>query len=290
MGSAIQVYPHGASAAWVSGHVPEGLPPRGECGGWSAKSARSNSRFLWSVLQDELTGIGVAGSFTVRECPDSNRDWKALREAFFWRQRQRGLLRLHWLTEFQRRGVPHLHFSAYFANERPGDPVRDHFLAPALKADWLELAGSRFGAQVWGQDAKPIDSVQGWLEYVAKHGARGAAHYQRSQESLPAGWHGVTGRMWGKLGEWPTDEPMGFDLEPRAFYAYRRIVRAQRIADARSLRNPARRARAIRAARRTLLNPDPKASRCRGVSGWIDRSSVLRVFDLLASCGFQIAC
>ena len=68
-------------------------------------------RFLYSVLTPELPVsaigvplLGLSGSLTLRDCPPSHDDWKTLREALFFRLRRKGLYRLHWLTEWQKRG------------------------------------------------------------------------------------------------------------------------------------------------------------------------------------------
>jgi hypothetical protein len=110
----IQVYRHGMTAG-----VPPSMPPspthrRGDVQGWSKNATRSNTRFLYSVDETKLTGHGCAVTLTIRDCPPSAQDWKRLREALFVRLRRMGLVRAHWLTEWQRRGVPHLHGALWF--------------------------------------------------------------------------------------------------------------------------------------------------------------------------------
>ena len=94
----------------------------------------------------------------------------------------------------------------------------------------------------------------GWLQYLSKHAARGAAHYQRAQGSIPSGWEGMTGRMWGHLGDFPTHEPLGLELDDCGWFRFRRIVRGWRCAQARSERkvSPGR----IKSARRMLCCSD----------------------------------
>ncbi|WP_213058401.1 rolling circle replication-associated protein, partial [Escherichia coli] len=100
-----------------------GIPPmknnherakRGEVKGWSKSASRNNTKFLRSVHVPDLTGAAVAFTLTIRDCPPSSEDWKILRENFIKRLRRAGMVRLHWLTEWQQRGVPHLHGIAYF--------------------------------------------------------------------------------------------------------------------------------------------------------------------------------
>ena len=133
--------------------------------------------------------------------------------------------------------------------------------ALAVVDAWVAVCGTepdparpgelRNRAEPWSQEAVPIDTPAGWFGYVAKHAARGAAHYQRARMArdyegdpadrkgdpakraipLPAGWN-KTGRMWGYLGRWPRREGLRLTVDDRAFYRYRRVVRASRKATA----------------------------------------------------------
>lgn len=274
----LKLYPNGLTG---------GVPPRkcnpapalrDECKGWSLRSSRGNTRFLYSVRSPELpcatTGealIGLSASLTLRRIPESHDEWKQLREAFLVRLRRKGLYRLHWLTEWQRRGAPHLHAAMWFyrsAAERvvaPYDVPVEAF--PALvKSDWLELTTARYRAEPGGQDIKLIFDEVGWLQYLSKHAARGAAHYQRALGSIPAGWE-KTGRMWGHIGDFPTSEPLGFELSNRHWFEFRRMVRGWRLSQSRVSKEP--QGRRIRSARHMLTCKDPTLSRVRGVSEWI---------------------
>lgn len=205
-----------------------------------------------------------------------------MREAFLARQRRRGLIRLHWLTEMQARGVPHLHGCAFF--DPAGIDCTQGQLPLAVIADWLELA-SGFYTSLHAQDAKPILSVLGWLEYLSKHAARGARHYQRCRETLPVQWQGRTGRMWGHVGEWPTDDPVALTLDMAGFYRLRRLHRAYKLSTARALPQGRRKARAVRAARRSLQCANPDAAPFRGISGWIPQEVTLAMVGFLAGAG-----
>lgn len=123
-----------------------------------------------------------------------------------------------------------------------------------------------------------MDDV-GWLQYLSKHASRGAAHYQRAMSTIPKGWQ-KTGRMWGHLGDFPTREPQGLELDDRDWFKFRRIVRGWRLAQARGRKlfsedlgrrflDEQTRRRRIKSARRMLQCKDPLLSRCRGVSEWI---------------------
>lgn len=89
-----------------------------------------------------------------------------------------GMVRLHWVTEWQRRGVPHLHCAIWF-------PDAYDTITPTRA--WVEVA-SAYGAGLRGQHARIIDGPVGWFQYLAKHAARGVKHYQRTADSIPEGW------------------------------------------------------------------------------------------------------
>ena len=69
-------------------------------------ATRRNTEFLMSVKTDQLTGAGVALTLTVRDCPPTADDWHRLRRAWEKRMVRAGMLRLHWVTEWQRREFP----------------------------------------------------------------------------------------------------------------------------------------------------------------------------------------
>jgi hypothetical protein len=153
-----------------------------------------------------------------------------------------------------------------------------------------------------GQDIKVIDSMVGWLKYLAKHGSRSKYHYQRSAK--PSEWDS-SGRVWGKGGEWPTrltEHDLG-----RNFYAFRRLVRRWRIADARvplvihdadgnvfcrpgdsiyskffpSYLKAPRNSKRIRQARRCLLSGDRASSSVRGMSEWVPEGLAFAMLGFL---------
>lgn len=293
----VKLYPNGLTGG-VPPRICSSAPAlRDECKGWSLRSSRGNTRFLYSVRSPDLprsaTGeplIGLSASLTLRRIPDSHSEWLSVRRAFVERLRRKGLYRLHWLTEWQRRGAPHLHAAMWFdqsAAERVvipyGVPVEAF---PALvKADWLELTTVRYRAEPDGQDIKPIFDEVGWLQYLSKHAARGAAHYQRALGSIPAGWE-KTGRMWGHLGDFPTSEPLGLDLSDLAWFEFRRMVRAWRLSQSRASKAP--RGRRIRSARHMLTCKDPLLSRVRGVSEWIPVDLGLSMVEWLSKSGQEV--
>lgn len=258
----VRVYRHGVSGGVAANAGGGGK--RGKIAGWSLGSARSNTRFLYSVREHELTGHGLALSLTVKNLPSSHAVWHKIRTAWIKRLRRLGLIRLHWCVEWQKRGHPHLHAAVFL--DGPETPAR---MEAPIQA-WLAVCAAQgVEAGSMSQHVSTIDKVLGWLQYLSKHAARGAGHYQRAKGTMPPGWDS-TGRLWGHVGDWPRDLPLEVVLEDEAWFRFRRIMRGARIARARSLRSWGM----LRAARRSLRVASKEAGPYRGVSGWIDGPAV----------------
>lgn len=229
---------------------------RGRVTGWSPGAARRNIAFLRSVDDDKLDGVGLAITLTIRDCPEGSAEWSKAIDTWIKRQRRAGLIRLHWVMEFQRRGVPHLHCAVWYDREKIREiegnraihglqAVSNPHMAKAHKrgeehvikagmgavADWIEIT-EKWGTGSKGQQVRPIDGPVGWFQYMAKHCGRGRQHYQRQQEALPAVWTSSP-RVWGKSGVWTLSEPADATVGNRQWYRLRRLVRAQRVARAR---------------------------------------------------------
>ena len=178
-------------------------------------------------------------------------------------------------------------------------------ILPALiKADWLQLTAP-YRSSGKGQEIKPISDEVGWLQYLSKHASRGAAHYQRAMSTIPKGWQ-KTGRMWGHLGDFPTREPLGLELDDAGWFRFRRIVRGWRLAQARGRKSFSKdlarrlldeqtRCRRIKSARRMLqckvfadVEVVERLSRCRGVSEWIPLALGLSIAEVLARAGHAV--
>lgn len=249
--------------------------------GWTDRSTRSNTRFLYSVDERKLTGHGFALSLTIKECPGTADDWKAVRNAFIRRLRRMGMVRLHWLTEWQRRGVPHMHAAVWFDAELR---ERDPFAIATIARHWQEAA-SAFGAGRKGQHIAQIDDSIGWFQYLSKHAVRGLKHYQRSSDNMPAGWV-TTGRMWGHVGDWPALDAIAFRIDHQAAAALRRIIRGWRRADARAAGDRHR----IRSARQMLKCNQRELSTVRGISEWFPQELADLALLNLATRGFDVRC
>lgn len=203
------------------------VPERGASQGWTRAVSRRNTDFLLSVQSEQLTGHGFALSLTIKDCPATAQDWQKARRAFVKRLERLGLVRLHWLTEWQRRGVPHLHAAVWFAQPVDPDVIRAHWLG--------STAYYRSGP--FSQHVAPITGPAGWFEYLAKHATRGVTHYQRAVALVPVGWKVSTGRMWGHIGDWPCADSKEVDPPRAVFHQYRRLMLRYQVGKARRQRD-----------------------------------------------------
>jgi hypothetical protein len=251
---------------------------RGLVKGWTRETVRRHTKWLYAIKVERLEGYGYALTLTMRDCPDTSDSFHRLRRTVFDRFSRMNPTRLHWVIEWQKRGVPHMHLALYFDRElTPQEEFK-------LKFHWFEVAG-QYGINLEAQYLLPITGPAGWLQYLSKHAARGAAHYQR--QGKPLGWE-KTGRLWGHQGDWPEEEPMRFDVPRQAFFRYRRLVRSWRLADARAETDPDTRRRRIRSARRMLKSNDRTMSEVRGISEWIGQDTLLIFLAILAQQGYPV--
>jgi len=280
----VTVTPNGINGGFGGGN--KSPKERGELKGWSAGSARRNMRFLQSVQTSELDGVGLAITLTVKDCPASHDEWSTLRDSFVKFLQRRKLIRLHWVTEWQSRGAPHFHMSAYFPEEYvQSNPLLLH----EIMHQWLDLT-AHLGTLPRGQHFAEIDGGAGWQKYVSKHASRGYAHYQREQSTIPKGWE-KTGRLWGKSGTWPTDQAKVF-MDDKSFHRLRRMMRRYLIAEAQQARQQAqgykdqrkhREARQrVSYLRGMLKRSNRKISEVRGISEWVPDEISKAMINLLA--------
>lgn len=274
----VKAYRNGMTAG-VGNTRPVG-GPRGIVNGWSTSAVRRHKRWLYSVRSGDLTGQGYALTLTLRTTPLSHRDWARLLKVYMGWLDRFGALRWHWVVEWQRRGTPHLHMAVYF---REPLPYRGYELLTA----WLERT-QEYGTRLDGQKVLPIDGPVGWLQYLSKHASRGVAHYQR--QGKPAGWE-KTGRLWGKGGDWPTEDPIAAEVEMGTYWRLRRLVQRYVIADARTAalhyagdeKKSAAAWDRVGWLRRSRKTGDYNLSRVRGMSEWVPQSVLL---ELLVCAGW----
>jgi len=218
----IHILPNGGTL-FTPSPTSKNTPTRTECIGWSRAVSRRNTDFLLSVDSDQLQGFGYALTLTIRECPESPNDWQRARLKLVHRLRRMGMIRMHWLTEWQRRQVPHLHAAVWFSSEFTPSQIISHWMA----------AASPFGCATDAQFVAPIAGAPGWFEYLAKHAARSITNYQRSPANVPPQWQGKTGRMWGKLGSWPVSDIKAVEVPASVEFQYRRLLMRYQVGKAR---------------------------------------------------------
>ena len=173
-----------ASSHLIRGQSQVGGGQRGVIVGWSSNAARRNQQFLQSVDYSAMPSGGHAVTLTVRALP-SPLEWQRTRRRLLWWLAKRGAS-VHWVTEWQRRGVPHLHLAVWGVEGRE------------VVAWWLEHTDS--GAS--GQHTRRIRTPAIWAQYCAKHGQRGVNHYQRNKATLVGDWRTQSaGKLWGRIGK-----------------------------------------------------------------------------------------
>ena len=275
----IKAYRHGMTAGVAPMNNSHLRAPRGIVEGWSSGATRRNTGFLRSIREDQLTGFGVAVTLTLKTCPAPAVEWHRMRRAWEMRMVRAGMIRLHWVTEWQRRGVPHLHAAIWFETSDTRTPLDA----------WVDVATAH-GAGLRGQNAKPITGAVGWFKYLSKHASRGVQHYQRNPENIPPGWQKRTGRVWGKSGHWPVRPVVRFNLQDQngdgGWFAFRRMVRSWRFADARASGDLHR----IRQARSMLWANEKAVGRVKGISEWVREDDTMKFLGNLAERGYSVTC
>lgn len=259
----------------VSGGIPGGNGgqhgERQKINGWSLQSARGNTRFLRSVVVDQLPEYGLAFTFTVRDLP-TPQQWSRLKKQIVRALTERyGCVCWHMVTEWTKAGRPHLHGCAFWFEFE----MHYHRLGNA----WLHYS-AEFGTLNRGQLIKQIDGADGWFIYMAKHAARGLGHYQRQADAMPPEWRSQTGRVWSQGGRWPTKTEVN-EVTLAEFYRFRRMIDRVARAEAKAGLNRALRygdknnAAALRKRLiflrklRKAFGGGSKASATRGINQWV---------------------
>lgn len=274
----VSVYANGSSASVIGTTTPS-KTSRGNAQGWSVGSARRNDHFLQSVRFDQLTGEPWALTLTIPSAdagkgavPDSA-EFHAMLRAMIERLRRAGAVRWHWVIEMTAKKTPHVHASVWFAASAP-----EAERALKIRTAWAKIT-AKHGIAV-SQRAQCVKRMSdaGWAQYTSKHGARGVKHYQREREALPEGWRERPGRMWGYGGDWPAPQerqPERRELGKRAFWRYRRLVRAWCLGNARRTKNTRLRARYMQQARRMLQCSKRTLGEVKPINVWIPESVTL---------------
>lgn len=272
-------------------------PERTATKGWTVNVARRNEQRLQQIDFDAVEGFPVFVTLTM---PSGQMSEVSAAEFHGWLKRwlqfmkRHGLRHYYWILEFQASGNPHLHVLAWL--DRDWDALEQYH---ALRS-WVGILNkSDVGARIQGQIWESIDvggtiTVDGEtvpahpervLMYLAKHAARGVAHYQRQIANMPEDWQYRSGRVWGHDRSLPLREQEDVETDYPTFWTFRRLVRRWRLAEARVIKDADRRRQAISQARRSLRCSRRDVSPYRGVSAWIPSDVASALLDAAEAMG-----
>ena len=202
--------------------------------------------------------------------------------------KRHGMGHYYWILEFQASGNPHLHVLVWLDHEP--EPLETY---KALRS-WVGIldksgVGARIQGQIWENidvggeivvDGEKVPAhPERVLMYLAKHAARGVAHYQRQIENMPDDWQYRSGRVWGHDRGLPLRAQQDVECDYATFHRFRRLVRRWRLAEARNIKDHDRRRAAIVQARGCLKCGRPDVSPYRGVSAWIPSDVTSQLLD-----------
>lgn len=284
-------------------------PIRTKNRGWTRHVSARNRNFLLSVDPTLLTGVGVSFTLTTGDYLPTPDEWKRARKNLWqWTRDNYDLTRAHDICEWQMRNYPHLHGSMWtgaeaalrFHTQVGSEPdsrssqyreAHAEYLSSLVQPEllikkWLHITRA-WGTQRIGQDWKYIegDDVGFWLQYTAKHAARGVSNAQRSFEHMPQTWKDNSPQLWHKIGDWPTPPALEIcGISEADLYSARRIFcRYMSTLPAHMRLRPQDRER-VSKFWRDYLRSDPRAdeehksTRFKGFSAFIPQSVQLRVF------------
>lgn len=272
-------------------------PERTATKGWTPNVARRNEQRLQQIDFDGIDGVPAFVTLTM-----PSQQMSDVSAAMFhgwlkrWLQfmKRHGMLHYYWILEFQASGNPHIHVLVWL--DHTPEPLETY---KALRS-WVGIldksgVGARLQGQIW--ESIDVDGeivVDGEkmpahpervLMYLAKHAARGVAHYQRQITNMPDDWQYRSGRVWGHDRGLPLREQMDVETDYPMFWTFRRLVRRWRLAEAYGIKDADRRRQAIVQARRSLRCVRRDVSPYRGVSAWIPADVASALLTAASSMG-----
>ena len=263
--------------------------------GWTVNVARRNEQRLQQVDFDGIDGVPAFVTLTMpsQQMLDVSASmFHGWLKSWLRYMKRHGMAHYYWILEFQASGNPHLHVLVWLDHE--WEPLETY---RALRS-WVGILDkSGVGARIQGQIWENIDVggelvVDGErvlahpervLMYLAKHAARGVAHYQRQIENMPEDWQYRSGRVWGHDRGLPLCAQQDVETDYPTFHRFRRLVRRWRCSEARAIKDPERRRMAILQARGMLKCSRPDISPYRGVSAWIPSDVASQLLDAAIS-------
>lgn len=290
-------------------------PERSNTNGWTANVARRNEQRLQQIDFDAIDGEAAFVTLTMpkQQMADvSSEQFHRWLNAWLVYMRRRGMRHYYWILEFQASGNPHLHVIVWLSDWRTGGAKRgyEHHTwfgeAGVLEqykalAQWVKMLNADgVAAKVDAQNFQLVElgkssNVDGvrlesatperLLMYLAKHAARGVAHYQRQISNMPDDWKYRSGRVWGHDGKLPLREQLDYECSYEVFWAYRRLVRRWVCANASKMTDDDKRRRSITSARRMLRCSRPDVSPYRGMSAWIPETVAKQLMACISNEG-----
>lgn len=272
-------------------------PERTATKGWTPNVARRNEQRLQQIDFDGIDGVPAFVTLTMpsgQMGEVSAADFHGWLKRWIQYMKRHGMSHYYWILEFQASGNPHLHVLVWLDHDC--DPLEQY---KALRS-WVGILNkSDVGARLQGQIWEDIDVggelvVDGErvpahpervLMYLAKHAARGVAHYQRQIENMPDDWQYRSGRVWGHDRGLPLREQEDVETDYPTFHRFRRLVRRWRLAEARGIKDAERRRAAILQARRSLRCSRRDVSPYRGVSAWLPADVASQLLDAAEAMG-----
>lgn len=272
-------------------------PERTATKGWTPNVARRNEQRLQQIDFDAIDGVPAFVTLTMpaqQMGEVSAAMFHGWLKSWLRYMKRHGMLHYYWILEFQASGNPHLHVLVWL--DHTPEPLEQY---RALKS-WVGIldksgVGARIQGQIWESiDVGGVITVDGEkvpahpervLMYLAKHAARGVAHYQRQVTNMPDDWQYRSGRVWGHDRGLPLREQQDVECDYQTFHRFRRLVRRWRLAEARSIKDYDRRRAAIVQARGCLKCPRPDVSPYRGVSAWVPAEVASRLLDAAKTMG-----
>ena len=272
-------------------------PERTATKGWTVNVARRNEQRLQQVDFEAVDGVPAFVTLTMpaQQMADvSAAMFHAWLKRWIQYMKRHGLLHYYWILEFQATGNPHLHLLVWLDHD--WDALEQY---KALRS-WVNMlnksdVGARLQGQIWENidvggelvvDGERVPAhPERVLMYLAKHAARGVAHYQRQLSNMPEDWQYRSGRVWGHDRGLPLREQENVECDYPTFWTFRRLIRRWRLAEARSIKDSDRRRRAISQARGSLRCSRRDVSPYRGVSAWVPSDVASALLDAAVSMG-----
>lgn len=266
-------------------------PERTATRGWTVNVARRNEQRLQQIDFDAIEGFPAFVTLTMpsQQMSDvSAAMFHGWLKSWLRYMKRHGLLHYYWILEFQASGNPHLHLLVWLDHD--WDALEQY---KALRS-WVNMlnkadVGARQQGQIWESidvggeivvDGEMVPAhPERVLMYLAKHAARGVAHYQRQIANMPEDWQYRSGRVWGHDRGLPLREQQDVECDYPTFWRYRRLVRRWRCGEAQAIVDPSRRRAAISQARGMLKCPRPDISPYRGISAWLPADVASQLLD-----------